>query len=197
MIQIAQSRPPYVEFKQVAVFDQRRSEEVGYRVTKDVDMAYIMQPGTRDVLEVKAQDWLDRIKLKAINATHDSFPQEWITQYQTKYDLWKQGQEAPPNGTHVKEWPLLSPAQVQNFVSLRIITVEDVAAMNEEAMQKAGMGSRELREKAREWLAKREASAGALKENEELKKQLAELSTRLAELESDKPKRGRPKLAVA
>lgn len=191
-MQIAQARPPFVEFRQVAIADNKRSHELGYRVTKDVDRAFIHQPGSRDVLEIDAKSWLDTIRTKMIDQSHDAFPPEWVDSFQKKYDLWKAGHEAPPNGTHVKEWPQLSPAQVQNFIAMHIITVEDVAAMTEEALGRFGMGSRELREKAREWLAKRELAAGAMKENEELKKQLAELSARLAELEADKPKRGRP-----
>lgn len=192
MVQLAQARPPFVEFKQVPVFDKRRSDELGYRVTKDVDRAFIMQPGSRDVLEINAKDWLDQIRRKVIDAAHDAYPQEWVDQFQKKFDMWKEGHEAPPNGTHVREWPLLSPAQVQNFVAMRIITIEDVAAMTEEAMGRFGMGARELRDKAREWLVKRDMAAGALKENEELKAQLAELTARLAALESDDaPRRGR------
>ena len=33
MLGLQQARPPFVEYKQVAVFDLKRSEEVGYRVT--------------------------------------------------------------------------------------------------------------------------------------------------------------------
>ena len=191
-MQIAQARPPFVEFKQVAIHDAKRSNELGYRVTKDVDRAYIMQPGSRDVFEIDAEQWLKQIRQKAIDDAHDAYPREWIDQFQKKYDLFKEGQEAPPNGTHVREWPHLSPSQVQNFVAARIITVEDVANLTEEALGRVGLGTRELRDKAREWLASRDMARNALQENDALKAQLAELTARLAELEADKPKRGRP-----
>ena len=58
MVSITQARPPFVEFKQVAKHDPKRSEELGYRVTKNVDMAYIMQPGSRDQVEIEAKAWL-------------------------------------------------------------------------------------------------------------------------------------------
>lgn len=191
-MQIAQPRPPFVEFKQVPVFDKKRSDELGYRVTKDVDRAYVMQPGSRDVLEINAEDWLAQIRQKQIDGAHDAFPLEWVQGFKQKFDLWKQGLESPVNGTHVREWPVLSPSQVNNLIALRIVTVEDVAAMTEDAMSRLGMGSRELREKAREWLAKREVANNVAQENEQLKAQLAELTARLAALETDKPKRGRP-----
>jgi len=191
-MQIAQARPPYVEFKQIAIADPKRTNELGYRVTRDVDRAYIMQPGSRDVFEVDAEDWLKQIRDKALNDAHDAYPQEWIDQFRKKFEMFKEGQEAPVNGTHVREWPHLSPAQVQNLVAARIITVEDVAALTEEALNRVGMGSRELREKARDWLASRDMTKSALQENEALKAKLADLTARLAELEADKPKRGRP-----
>ena len=191
-MQIAQARPPFVEFKQIAINDPKRSNELGYRVTKDVDRAYIMQPGSRDVFEIDAEQWLKQIRQKAIEGAHDAYPQEWIDQFQKKYELFKEGQEQPPNGTHVREWPVLSPSQVQNLVAARIITVEDVANLTEEALGRVGMGSRELREKARDWLAARDVAKNAAKENEELKTQIAELMARISELEADKPKRGRP-----
>jgi len=197
MVSLAQARPPFVEFKQVAVPDPQKSVELGYRVTKDVDFAHVMQPGSRDVLVIKAQDWLDQIKNKVLTDAHDAFPQEWVNQYFSKFEAWKAGQEAPVSGTHVREWPLLSPAQVQNLISLHVVTVEDVAAMTEEALGRFGMGGRDIREQAREWLAKRELAAGAVAENAVLKEQLAALSARLAELETDKPRRGRPPLKEA
>lgn len=195
-VSLAQARPPFVEFKRIPKHDPKRSEELGYRVTKDVDMAYIMQPGSKDQVERLATDWLDMIKRKALDAAPDAFPQEWIEGFRRKYEAWKAGHEAPLNGTSVKEWPLLSPAQAENFIALHVLTIEDVAAMTEEALGRFGMGARELREKAREWLQGREVSKSLASENEELKRQLAELSARLADLEAEKPQRGRRKAAA-
>jgi hypothetical protein len=139
-VQIAQARPPFVEFKQIAKHDPKRSEELGYRVTKNVDMAFIMQPGSRDQVEIEAEAWLNSIKRKMLDAAPDAYPQEWVDGFRKKYEMWKEGNEAPLNGTSVKEWPVLSPAQVQNFIALGLLTIEDVAAMTEEAMGRYGMG---------------------------------------------------------
>lgn len=190
-VSMAQSRPPFVEFKRVAKDDPKRSVEVGYRVTKDVDMAFIMQPGSKDQVERVASDWLESIKRKSLEGAPDAYPQDWVEAFSRKYESWKQGHEAPLNGTSVKEWPLLSPAQAENFIALRVMTIEDVAAMTEECIGRVGMGGRELREKARQWISGKEISEVAIQENMQLKKTVEELSARLAELEADKPKRGR------
>lgn len=189
-MQIAQARPPFVEFKQVARHDPVKSEELGYRTTKNVNMAFIMQPGSRDQVEIEAEKWLESIRRKVLDATPDAFPMEWVDQFKKKYEMWKEGHEAPLDGTSIREWPLLSPAEVENFINMHILTIEDVANMTEEAMGRVGMGARGLREKAREWLQAKDVAGNALKENETLKQQLAEMAERLAALE-EKPRRGR------
>jgi hypothetical protein len=194
-MQVHQARPPFVEFKQIAKHDPVQSEKVGYRITKNVDMAYIMQPGSRDQVEIGAQAWLDSIKRKMLDASPDAYPQEWVDQFRRKYEMWKEGLEAPLNGTSVREWPVLSPAQVENFIGTRLLTIEDVAAMTEEAMGRVGMGARELREKARDWLKGQDVAKDIAKENDELRKQLTDLAARLADLE-EKPKRGKLKEAA-
>lgn len=191
----APARPPYVEFKRIAKEDPRASVEAGYRKTKDIDMAFIMQPGSKDVVEKDAKAWLESIKNKLLSQSQDAMPQEWVDGFHKKYEAWKAGHEAPLNGTSVKEWPLLSPAQAENFISIRVVTIEDVAAMTEECMGRFGIGGRELREKAREWLKGKEIASSVMQENAELKAKLAALEKRLSELE-EKPKRGRPKIAA-
>lgn len=194
-MQIAQARPPFVEFKRIAVPDALKTQELGRRVTKDVDFAYIMQPGSRDQVERKATDWLAMIKQKSLEASPDAYPEQWVQGFHDKYAAWLAGQEMPLDGTSVKEWALLSPAQAENFIALRILTIEDVAAMTEDALGRFGMGSRELREKAREWLTKQEVASGLALENESLKKIIADMELRLAQVETgqvvEKARRGR------
>lgn len=201
-MQIAQASMPYVEFQKVAVQDKPASEAAGRRITKDVDFAFIMQPGSKDRVERVATDWFAMLDRKVMDNAHDAYPPEWISALKHKYAAWKEGHDAPLTGTSIREWPILSPAQVENFIALRIVSIEDVANMTEEAMGRYGMGSRELREKAREWLKGKSVAEEVMAENNALKAQLAEMAARLAALENkevttDAPKRrGRPPRAV-
>ena len=190
-MQIAPARPPYVEFYVAAVDDPIRTHEVGYRVTKDVEMVKIVPMGSKDNLLKRADEWLEQIKRKALDGAPDAMPDEWVRDFRKKYELWKEGKEAPLNGTSVKEWPILSPAQAENLVSLRIMTIEDVAEMNEEAMQRYGMGAREMKEKAKEWLKGKQVADAVAKENEALRAELDALKEQMAQLLADKPRRGR------
>lgn len=180
-MEIKLPRPPFVEFKRVAVHDKKRSLEMGRRITKDVDYAFIMQPGSRDQVERVAEEWFASLKLKIATGDANAYPPEVVDMFRKKYDAWKQGHEAPLNGTSIKEWAVLSPAEAENFISLHILTIEDAAMMTEEAMRAYGMGARELRDKAKEWL---KGNNSAQAENELLKKQLAELTERLLKIEN-------------
>ena len=131
MIGVAQARPPFVEFFIDTIHDPVRSVELGYRVTKDRDMVRIVQPGSRDDLLKPAEEWLTQIKTKMLENAHDAMREEWVNGFHAKYKAWKEGQEAPLMGTSVKQWPVLSPAQVQNLLACHILTIEDVAEMTE------------------------------------------------------------------
>lgn len=189
-MQLAQARPPFVEFKRIAIKDERASQEQGRHVTKDVDMAYIMQPGSRDQVERYAQDWLNMIRQNFVNGSANAYPLEWVDGFEKMYRAFKEGHELPLNGTSVKEWAYLSPAQAENFIAIRVLTIEDVAAMTEDAMRSFGIGARELRDKAREWLSGKDAYSA---ENERLKAELEALKERLNSLESGEPKKRGPK----
>lgn len=190
MATIAQARPPFVEWKRIATFDPVASNIAGRRVTKDIDMAFIMQPGSRDQVERVAEDWLKSIRDRLINSPENAYPEEWVRGFEAKYKAWKEGQELPLDGTSVKEWSYLSPAQAENLISIRVMTIEDVGAMTEDALRSYGIGGRELREKAREWLTGKDSTAAAY---EALKADYEALKERLNALESGEPKKRGPK----
>ena len=68
------------------------------------------------------------------------------------YEAWKAGQDDPVNGTPLTEWPAISRAMVETLRGLNVRSVEDLAEVNDAALQRMGMGSRALRDKARAWL---------------------------------------------
>lgn len=68
------------------------------------------------------------------------------------YAAFKAGLAPPTNGRPLEEWPVLSKSQVKLLKSLEFRTVEDIAAMGELAIQRIGMGARELKKKAEAYL---------------------------------------------
>lgn len=147
-MEIAQGRPPFVEFKQVAIEDREQSMAAGRRVTKNINMAFIMQPGSRDQVEKVAEEWIEQIKRQSYAG---NYPETWAQAFEARFNAWLTGKETPESGLPVREWPVLSPAEAENLISAKVFTVEDLANLNEEAIANLGMGMRLLRDKARAW----------------------------------------------
>lgn len=142
-------RPPYVRFEIRAEEDRNASVESGYYVGKNVVYALITPPGSKDVVEKVAEEWLSQIKSKAAKG---EYPASWSQHFHSAYDLWSEQNTIPENGTPISGWQLISPATQKQVLSANVRTVEDLACLNESGLARIGMGSRDLQNKARAWL---------------------------------------------
>lgn len=199
MIAEMEERPPYVRFEQRAIEDRAKSIESGIFSYKDKDFVLVMAHGSRDVFEDDAENWLSKQEAHARNGR---IPKEHYEYFKKAYASWKEGQEMPIEGTPIKAWAVLSPAQQNTVIQANIRTVEDLALAPEGALHEIGMGARALKQKAQAWLDTAQTGKGAEKivdlesklqlladENEKLQKQLIEF---MSEAEKTKPRRGRP-----
>lgn len=190
-----ENRPPYVVFEVRAEEDRDASIEAGHFVSRDVDYALITPSGSKDCIERVAVDWFAKLESDVLEGR---FPREWLSAYKGVYKDWKEGRETPLTGTPLLTWPVASPAQIKNLIGLQIRTVEDLATANEEVLNRFGMGARGLKQKAVDWLASaggagkmteelsalRVANTDLAARNEELAKQLSELSATVKALSS-------------
>lgn len=187
MPEIQQARPPYVQFELRAVEDRAASIQTGHYVAKDLAFAIITPAGSKDRIEKIAEDWLRDM---AEQVRQERLPAEWLAHYKTLYTAWKEGQDLPENGTPIRTWAVVSPAQIEMLMALRIRTVEDLASANEEAIARMGMGGRTLKQKAADWLSSAastgrgvEAAASLRAENEALKLEVDRLKSAVASME--------------
>jgi hypothetical protein len=174
------NRPPYVQFEVRAEEDREASVAAGHFVAKDVVYALITPAGSKDVVERVAEDWLAQLAEQVKAGRSDPL---WLRHYTETYKMWKEGQEVPTAGTPLKNWPGVSPAQFKALQHANLRTVEDVAAMNEEAITRVGMGGRALKDRAAAFL---EAASGPGKVGEEvaaLRVKNAELAANLADVQ--------------
>jgi len=173
-------RPAYVRFERRAIEDKLASQREGRYVSKDVDFALVTPPYSRDVFEQVAGDWLKQMEQEVRNRR---LPQEWYERYVQTYERWKKGEEMPLDGTPVKGWGMISPAQQKNLIALNILTVEDLAGVNDEGCRRIGMGASELRDKAKAWLSQTKDKGPLTMENAALKAENRALKTQVESLE--------------
>jgi hypothetical protein len=138
--------PPYVKFEVRSFEDRKASMETGKYTARDVDYVVIRQAGNQNTSEFEAQEWLARI------SKNPGYKPEWVQLFRNQYAEWKKGYEPTPYGTHVRNWPVISPAQADMLTQVQVLTVEDLATANEATLQRIGMGGRALQLKAKAWL---------------------------------------------
>lgn len=170
----------YVTFYTDAIEVKSESEVRGHPVFKDVDMVRIIAPGDKNnIIETRVDD------------THKMrFPEKW--------KQFKSGQVQGINGWLLKEWPAITASQMKELNYHEIHTVEQLAALSDGAIAKVGMGTQELRTKAKAALAaahgnaNNEAQAAEIErlraDLEAMRKMMAQPSTN----EDEPKKRGRP-----
>lgn len=181
-------RPPYVEFQIRPEEDRDATIAAGHYVAKDVVFAYITPSGTRDRVEKVADEWIKGLEEAVKN---ERFPEAWLHAYKKSLANFLESRENPVDGTPITNWPAVSPAQSRTLLDMNIRTIEDVAVMTEEAVQRLGMGARAIKEKARAWLEASkdtgkvsEQLAAIQQENADLRDRNETLMARLEKLEA-------------
>lgn len=140
------ARPPHIIFEERSVEDREQTIATGAVKMKSIDYVIIQQPGSKDTVEKEAKAWLEAAK------HNPNFPPVWVDRFNSQYRLWKEGHEPTPDGTHVKMWAAVTKAEAETLINAGIKTVEDLAAANEEALRRVGIGARALQQKARAWM---------------------------------------------
>jgi hypothetical protein len=186
-----------VRFERVAVEDHGAKSVNGVLPTIDIEYVYVTPPyssGNSEVVK-KAGPWLEDCHRKAKNGLLDP---RHAAHYQAQYDAWKTGLELPPEGTPIRGWQMLTPAQQENCIRLKIPTVEYLAAATDEGLKAMGMGALDLKRKAIAWLAQAHDKgpltlemAKMQKENDALKVSIETLQEQVKALISqrEEPKR--------
>lgn len=173
-----QEARPFVVFEMRTQEDRAQASTDG--VTRMVDMpwAIVRAPGSRDSLEKPAKEWLEQLRQYARD---DRIPRNWPAEYEEAFRLWSLGEEMPLQGTAIKSWPPLSPAQRKNLISIGVLTVELLAAANEETLRRLGMGGATLKQLANTWLTEAKDKGSMAQSLEATKVELEQLRTTAAE----------------
>lgn len=188
-----EDRPAYARFETRTIEDREASLRLGHYAGKDVDYVLLTPAGSKDEVEKPVKDWLAQMVQQV---REERLPAKWEEGYRGAYERWKRGEEIPLNGVAIKGWPVASPAQQKTIIAANILTVEDLAQANGEALQRLGMGAVDLRTKAVAWLKGSKEIGTLVQENAQLQaekrtllNQLEGLQAKVAALEVLLPKR--------
>lgn len=158
-----------------------QSQEQARPVYVGVDMVEIRQPGERDVYHGLA------------TAMHKM-------RFEKQWQAYQAGQEYIPDGTPLEVIFAAEPETVANLKYFKVHTVEQLAALNENAISRLGLGARQHVNKAQKFM---EAATGyqaasqmnrevkdLKSENDTLKAQLEAMQAAIAKLEASDERRG-------
>jgi hypothetical protein len=173
---LADRGPTIPQFYSEAVENTFRSQQAGRPQFDEVEFVRLIIPGDRNSSPV----------MRVTDEERNRWPKE--------YEAFKKGLELPLEGTPLIEWPPINKSQVMELAYFHIQTVEQLAAVNDAQLQRMGMGTRALRELAKEYLdianngtapiARMLAKIEALELKEKITSEaLAAATARIAELE--------------
>ena len=174
-----EERPPLIRFERTVKEDKQASLKAGRFVGRDVDIALVTPPYSRDVNKHELPAYWKKLEM---DVQGGRFRTDWLDHYMKAYEMWKSGQEIPLNGSPIRGWGVISPAQQEGLIRMNILTIEDLSLVNDEGLKRIGMGSQELKNKAKAWLAQLndkgplvQEIAAVKKENDVLRGQIESL----------------------
>lgn len=174
-----EDRPPAIKFERRQVEDRTASQAQGHYVPKDVDFVILQRAGSRDTVEKEVSAWLKEWDDKA---RQNLLPLSWALDAKKGYEYWKSGEEPPLNGTAIKGWQLLSPAQQRVCIEAQVRTVEDLANLPDGSLSVLGIGGLNMKVKAKAWLDESATKGIVAQENASLKLQLETQKQQIEEL---------------
>lgn len=172
-------RIPFIRFEQRAI-ERRREDGTLYYV--DVDYALVTAQGSRDTVEKVVAEWLPAIRQLSMEG---NYPAGWAERIQEMYKIWKATNDTPVVGTPIKNWPAISPAEYKILSAAGVMSIEDLAAANEEFCGRIGMGARRLKQMAIDWVQAASSSAPLVGQLDALRQSLEVLTEQMKEMKAE------------
>lgn len=150
-----------------AVKMEKQSSDAGRPIFVEQEYVEILIPGDRNTQVIRKVQDGDKSRWPAV------------------YTAFKENRAVAVSGTPIEQWPPVDRAQVEMLKHFNVRTVEDLAAVTDNALPSLGMGARELRTKAKLYIEEALRGTGVSKlarENEELRGRLAALEAQLTDV---------------
>lgn len=179
-IGVMKARPPHLRFNKKPVEDRDASIAAGHPVYKDIDFVFITPQGSKDSVEKPVSEWLASTRQQV---DEERLPADWAEKFAGAYDHWKRGEEIPIDGTALANWNAISPAELMQCKGVHILSLEDLAVANDEAIRRLGMGGLQLKQRAKQYLESAKGPGKLIAENADLKQKFEIAEARRVELE--------------
>lgn len=157
------------------VENKAKSQAEGRPIFDEVEMVEIRIPGDPKTVFV---DTVYRSDGEPNGGVPGFQPPPYVQRWHEQYTRFKAGLQHAQSGTPLEQWPVMSTSKVAELKAMNIFTVENLADLTDGYLGRLGMGARELREKARAFIAdakKTAVSSAIAAENAELKARLERL----------------------
>lgn len=176
---IQQPRLPYVQFRSEAL---EVKDKDGHTSFINKYWADIVPAGGKDVLVKDADEWIRDLRHKGeTRGPFDVAANEyrvWFEHFEKALKQFKAGEEMTTVGTPLRAILAFTKAEVAQAEAVRIYSLEDLAAANEEAMRHMGIGARSMKDRAQK-LLDGSGMTKVVEENAALKAQVQALSDRV------------------
>lgn len=147
-----QKKAPHVVFERRPVEDKAATKKEGRYIARDVDYVTVYAPysDAKETVTYKVTNWFEYLESEVKAGRYSP---DWLETHRKNYARFCQGQDIPLNGVPIKGWGVIGPAQQEMLIQRHILTVEDLAGINDVGMRAIGMGAGDLKRKAITWLA--------------------------------------------
>lgn len=156
-----------VEFFMDAVHLKAKSDREGRNIFEDREHVRIIPIGDNKTVNIR----------EATDQDRQRFAEE--------YAVFKKGTEGAFVGTPLKQWPTMLPSQIKLLEHFNVYTVDQLAELDDIAINRIGPGTRDLVEKAKAFIAKAKSTADAQHfavENERLRSEMAQMQQTIKDL---------------
>lgn len=172
----------HVTFFKDAKLNKHKSELEGRKVFDDVEKIKIQIAGDKNsVLVAPVEDQ------SSVRDPETGRRLKYRELHEKRYEAWKNGQ-AFTEGTPLEVADFISKGKVAELKAMNIHSLEQIAGLDGSALEKLGMGYRELKNRSEAFLSKSANSSGIAElanENDELKNRIAALEAMMSEKQAE------------
>ena len=137
-------------FKTMAFKNERKSVEAGRPIFDDVEVVEVRFAGSKDCGVYRSNDFSHwDVDEETGEQLHLTYAERWPKQYQQ----FKAKQQQTKSGTPLDYVPFLSDGKRSELRALNIYTIEALAELDGQPLKNLGVGGRELKNRAMEYLA--------------------------------------------